>query len=81
MSDLDCRLLDAHARGDTAALVDLYQEAADSANDPEAEGFYLTHAHVFAMELNHPDTASLRQRLIDQGREAPLPVPNPPLSS
>ncbi|MGB3246370.1 MAG: hypothetical protein WBB25_17680 [Sulfitobacter sp.] len=79
MNTLNARLLAAHAAGDLPQLVGLYREAADTANDPQAEGFYLTHAHVFAMELGHPDTAELRQRLIDQGREAPLPPPNPPL--
>jgi len=79
MSDLDKRLLAAHAQGDAAALVTLYREAADQTNDAQAQGFYLTHAHVFALEIGHPDTATLRQRLIDQGREAPLHPPNPPL--
>ena len=79
MSDLDDLLLAAHASGDVARLVTLYKQAADQANDVEAAAFYLTHAHVFACEINHPDTAALRQRLIDQGREAPLPPPRPPL--
>ncbi len=81
MSDLDARLLDAHARADAGDLVRLYRQAADQANDTEAAAFYLTHAHVFACEINHPDTAALRQRLIDQGREAPLPPPRPPFKS
>ena len=79
MKDLDAQLLAAHAKGDAAALVTLYRQAADQANDPQAAAFYLTHAHVFACEINHPDTDALRQRLIDQGREAPLPPPRPPL--
>lgn len=72
MSDLDTRLLDAHARGDTAELVTLYSEAADAATDDAARGFYLTHAHVFALELGHPDTERLRAELIKMGREMPL---------
>ena len=79
MSDLNEKLLVAHASGDLNALVRLYRAAADGANDAEAAGFYLTHAHVFAMELGHPDTAALRQLLIEQGRESPLPPPNLPL--
>ena len=79
MTDLDALLLAAHAKGDAAALVRLYEQAADQANDAEAAAFFLTHAHVFACEINHPDTEVLRQRLIDQGREAPLPAPRPPL--
>lgn len=79
MKNLDAQLLAAHTANDSAALVTLYQQAADQANDAEAAAFYLTHAHVFALEINHPDTAQLRQRLIDQNREAPLPDANPPL--
>jgi len=79
MSDLDTRLLAAHRCGDWAALVELYQEAAEHALTAEAQGFYLTHPHGFALEMDHPDTGHLRQRLIDQGREAPLGPPLPPL--
>lgn len=79
MSTLDTALLAAHESGDTAALVRLYQDAAAQANDTQAAAFYLTHAHVFAMELNHPDRDRLRQQLIDMGREAPLDPPRPPL--
>jgi hypothetical protein len=79
VNDLNDRLLAAHAAGDLAALVTLYTAAADATDDPQAQGFFLTHAHVFAMELGHPDTQILRQRLIDDGREVPLHAPNPPL--
>ncbi|MFL4471404.1 hypothetical protein ACERZ8_16535 [Tateyamaria armeniaca] len=72
MTDLDARLLAAHAAGDRAVLVTLYQWAADAAETDTARGFYLTHAHVFAMEIDHPDTACLRAALIDMGRETPL---------
>ena len=72
MSDLDARLVAAHAANDTDALVTLYREAADKADTDTARGFYLTHAHVFALELGHPDTARLRAALIAMGREAPL---------
>ncbi|KAJ03506.1 hypothetical protein JQT66_05825 [Sulfitobacter mediterraneus] len=79
MTDLDRDLLAAHAAGDTSALVALYAQAAEAANNTDQAAFYLTHAHVFAMEIGHPDTPALRQRLIDMGRESPLPAPNPPL--
>ncbi len=72
MTGLDARLLEAHDKGDSAALVALYKEAADQANTDTARGFYLTHAHVFALELGHPETLSLRQALIDMDRESPL---------
>lgn len=70
MTDLDRRLLAAHASGEHAALVGLYAEAANQSDDPDAEGFFLTHAYVFALEQNHPETAALRARLIAAGRES-----------
>ncbi|MDW4497671.1 hypothetical protein R5H30_06740 [Sulfitobacter sp. D35] len=72
MSDLDARLLAAHAAGDLDALVELYAEAAETARDDTARGFYLTHAHVYALERGHPKAAALRNRLVDMGREHPL---------
>lgn len=69
MNDLEARLLSAHAARDHRALVDLYREAAETANDAEAAGFYLTHAYVFALEQNHPATPDLRARLVAEGRE------------
>lgn len=69
MSDLDSRLLAAHAAGDKMALVALYSEAAERAGNSEAAWFYLTHAHVFALELGHPDAGALRARLVAAGRE------------
>lgn len=78
MSQLDAALLAAHEKRDAAALVKLYQQAAAQTEDADAAAFYLTHAHVFAMEINHPDQAPLRARLIDMGREAPLGMPPPP---
>ncbi|WP_415403160.1 hypothetical protein [Tateyamaria sp. SN3-11] len=72
MSDLDTRLLAAHAADDTAALIALYREAAGAATDDTARAFYLTHAHVFALECGHPDAGELRAALIAMGREAPL---------
>ncbi|TDK50778.1 hypothetical protein [Antarcticimicrobium luteum] len=69
MSDLDTRLLDAHAAGDHAALVALYTEAADRAGD-DARYFYLTHAYVYALEAGHALAPALRARLVAAGRES-----------
>lgn len=68
MSNLDARLLEAHARDDRAALIALYSEAADAANTDEARGFYLTHAFVFALESGAPEAPALRARLQQMGR-------------
>ncbi|MEP5151886.1 hypothetical protein [Planktotalea sp.] len=69
MNALDQRLLAAHARDDRTALVSLYLEAADSANDADAEGFYLTHAYVFALDTGSDLAPSLHARLKAAGRE------------
>ena len=72
---LDARLLAAHAAGDLGALVRLYGDAGDaalSAGDEDAAGFYLTHAYIFALDAGDPAAATLRARLIAMGREAPL---------
>ena len=69
MSDLDTKLLAAHAAADTATLVRLYQQAADLAQDDDASSFYLTHAYVFALEIDHPDRSHLYDRLKRLGRE------------
>ena len=71
--DLDAAIIAAHETGDLMRLVALYTQAAEHSACPDQCAFYLTHAHVFALESNHPDTALLRQRLIDRGREMPLP--------
>ena len=70
MSDLDARLLAAHAAGDRVALVALYRQAADAA-DGDARGFFLTQAYVFALETGHNEAADLRAALINLGREPP----------
>ena len=70
MSALDDGLLAAHAAGDRAALIRLYAQAADRATDPDAAGFYLTHAYVFALEAGAPQAAALHARLKAEGREA-----------
>ncbi|MEO0990255.1 MAG: hypothetical protein AAFX00_04805 [Pseudomonadota bacterium] len=66
---LDKRLLRAHAEGDKAALVTLYQEAAEAAPDETGRWFYMTHAYVFALEVAHPEASRLRDRLVAAGRE------------
>jgi hypothetical protein len=72
MIDLNSQLLAAHLADDKAALVSLYTQAAAAAPDPNAAGFYLTHAYVFALDLGHPDAPALRAELIAQGRETAL---------
>ena len=71
MNELDAALLAAHANDDKVALVDLYRQAANSADEPQAVSFYLTHAYIFALETAHPSAAELRARLVDMGCEDP----------
>lgn len=66
---LDARLLDAHARQDKTALVTLYTEAADSANDLDTACFFLTHAYIFALDVGDNRAATLHARLVAEGRE------------
>lgn len=70
MSDLDARLLAAHAAGDAGALVSLYSEAADRTGiGADAAAFYLTQAYVFALDTGHPDRDRLKARLVAAGRD------------
>ena len=69
MSTLDADLLAAHAAEDARALVRLYTQAADEAEDEDAAGFYLTHAYVYALETGDTAALALRERLIAMGRE------------
>ncbi len=72
MSDLDDRLLAAHAAGDLPALVGLYAEAADgreAAGNIDAACFYLTHAYVFALDQGDARAGALHARLKARGRE------------
>ncbi len=69
--ELEAELLDAHARDDRRALVDLYAQAAEvaeAAKDIDRACFFLTHAWVFALETNHATTDHLRDRLVRHGR-------------
>ncbi len=63
MATLQDRLLDAHARDARHELVDLYTEAADQTADVDAACFYLTHAYVFGLEMDHPSVPALHARL------------------
>ena len=63
-------MIRAHAAGDQAALIALYAQAADTANDLNAACFFLTHAYVFALEAGAAEAASLHARLVAHGREA-----------
>lgn len=74
MTALDAALLAAHAAENQVQLIALYTQAADEAQTPEAQGFYLTHAYVYALEAGHPAAPRLRERLIREGREEPLPA-------
>jgi len=67
--DLHTRMLAAHHGPDRAALISLYTEAADCANDLDASCFFLTHAYVFALEAGAPQARHLHRRLSGHGRE------------
>jgi len=67
---LNARLIAAHDPVNKPALVRLYTEAADSANDIDAACFFLTHAYVFALDAGHPDARTLHARLKAHGRES-----------
>ncbi|PUB15420.1 hypothetical protein [Yoonia sediminilitoris] len=69
--DLETALLDAHASGDNAALVQLYTQAANQAaqeGQTDASCFFLTHAFIFALESGAPEAAALNARLAHLGR-------------
>ena len=72
MTSLNERLLQAHERGDCAALVELYEKAAEQATAQAATCFYLTHAYVYALEIGSAEAPGLRERLIALGVESPL---------
>lgn len=70
---LDQALLDAHARDDRVTLIELYTQAADTAENEHAVGFYLTHAYVFALEAGDIRAVDLRHRLVALGRDTDPP--------
>ena len=66
---LDAQMIAAHEAGDWEALIRLYTEAADAANDEDAACFFLTHAYVFALEAGADEVDGLKARLVAAGRE------------
>ena len=66
---LEAQLLDAHEGDDRFALIRLYTEAADIANDVDAACFFLTYAYIFALEMGAPEAGVLHARLKAHGRE------------
>ncbi|MFK7937818.1 MAG: hypothetical protein AB8B82_00445 [Roseovarius sp.] len=70
MSTLDAAMIAAHAADDLPALVRLYTQAADGADNVDAACFYLTHAYIFALDAGAPQAPALHARLRDHGREA-----------
>ena len=68
MDNLNDALLAAHALNDRIALVDLYTKAADATTHIDAACFYLTHAYVYALEIDHPAQSLLYDRLKAEGR-------------
>lgn len=71
MTEAEADLLAAFAAGDTARMIALYCAAADATSGQE-RAFLLTQAHVFAIEIDHPDAPRLRADLIALGCELPL---------
>ncbi|MDJ0627340.1 MAG: hypothetical protein QNJ44_03690 [Rhodobacter sp.] len=67
---MDERVLAAHRAGDLAALAGLYAAAADLVDDPDAAGFFLTQAYIFALDSGDPAAAALHRRLVSLGRDA-----------
>lgn len=69
---LDARLIAANETGDWPALVDLYIQAArssDSSGDQDAACYYLTHAYVFALQIDDARVDDLHAELKARGRE------------
>lgn len=73
-SSLHERMLEAHHGNNLPALVSLYTQAADEAearDEIDAACFFLTHAHIFALEAGHATRVALHERLIRHGRDLP----------
>jgi hypothetical protein len=69
---LNQALLQAHEKGDGAALVSIYTTAADQSEalgDVAEACFFMTQAYVFALENGLTEAARLNQRLASHGRE------------
>ncbi len=68
MNGLNEKLLAAHDREDTHALIGLYEAAADQSNDFIERSFFLTHAFVYALEKGDVQADQLHGRLREMGR-------------
>ncbi len=68
MNGLNEKLLAAHEREDTHALIGLYETAADQSNDFTERSFFLTHAFVYALEKGDCQADLLHGRLREMGR-------------
>ena len=60
---LDEHLLDAHAKGNTSALVDLYTQAAKQSTQTDAHYFFLTQAYIFALDCGAVQAETLARQL------------------
>lgn len=69
MRDLQEKILTAHKIRDQVMLVVLYTEAADLEEDINIRCYYLTYAHIYALEMGLPAARILSKRLRDYGRE------------
>ncbi len=70
-SELEADILAAHEAKDKALLAKLYWDASrmfGEAGDEDAEGFFLTHAWVFALDAGLPDAKEYCARLMEMGR-------------
>jgi len=77
---LDAALRDAHATGDGERLARLYTRAADeaeAAGDVDAACFFLTHAWVFALQVDAAGVDALENRLVRHGRLRAVSRSNP----
>ncbi len=69
MTSLNDAILNAHDQRDQRALVDLYHQAAQSAQNIDEACFFATQAYIFALDTGHAKTAELHRFLCDHNRE------------
>ena len=70
-SELEANILAAHRAEDKALLAKLYWDASrmfSATGDDDAEGFFLTHAWIFALDAGLPEAKQYRTRLVELGR-------------
>ena len=60
---LNAQILSAHAKGDTARLIELYYQASHKCKNIDEKCFFLTYAYVYALEVAHPLEGALYQAL------------------